>query len=241
MSGAVLSKRLMAVSQKASFVGGCFSKLLFIFLLAALVGLGASAFLVTQPQDLSDLSTETATTKALPKRDLKAVLKSSLDRSFAVTLSEAELNQWLGRSLITKQSGVFEGRVTLDRVWVRLEDGRAEVIMARRFLGHPFTVSMYLQVERVEGMKGTSTEITLHGGPYLKDFPDPPKGGRFGKLVVPQGFLIFVMPAYEKLAARFNEEIELCFRDMARIKIEKGRLILNPQDPSAQLGLPQAF
>lgn len=231
----------MADSHRTSFIGGCFSKLLFSFLLAALVALGAAAFLVTQPQDLTDLSTETAATKALPKRDIKAVLKSALDRSFPVTLSEAELNQWLGRTLITQQGGVFQGRVTLDRVWVRLEDGRAEVIMARRFLGHPFTVSMYLQVERVEGMKGTSTEITLHGGPYLKDFPDPPEGGRFGKLVVPQGFLILVMPAYEKLAARFNEEIELGFRDMARIKIEKGRLVLNPQEPSGPQGMPQAF
>ncbi len=231
----------MAASHKPSFIGGCFSKLLFLVLLAALLGLGAAAFFVTQPQDLSDLSTETAATRALPKRDIKAVLKSALDRSYPVTLSETELNQWLGRTLITKQGGVFEGRVTLDRVWIRLEDGRAEVIMARRFLGHPFTVSMYLQVERVEGMKGTSTEITLHGGPYLKDFPDPPRGGRFGQLVVPQGFLILVMPAYEKLAALFHEEIELGFRDMARIKIEKGRLILNPQDPSSQQGLPQAF
>ena len=33
----------------------------------------------------------------------------------------------------------------------------------------------------------------------------------------------------------------VCIRDMARIKIEKGRLILNPQEPSGQQGLPQAF
>jgi hypothetical protein len=100
---------------------------------------------------------------------------------------------------------------------------------------------MYLQVARVEGGKGRITEIERHGGPYHKDFPNPPRGGRFGKLVVPQGFLLLVMPAYEKLAAAFPEEIELAFRDMARITIENDRLVLDPREPMGQQGMPKVF
>ena len=69
-----------------------------------------------------------------------------------------------------------------------------------------------------------------------------PRGGRFGKLVVPQGFLLLVMPAYEKLVPLFREEIHLGFEEMARIKIEKNRLVLDPREPSGDpSGLPQTF
>jgi hypothetical protein len=100
---------------------------------------------------------------------------------------------------------------------------------------------MYLQVARMAGPKGTSTEIQMHGGPYHEDFPNPPRGGRFGKLVVPQGFLLLVMPAYEKLAAAFPEEIGLAFREMARITIENDRLVLDPREPMGQQGMPKVF
>ncbi|HEX7262319.1 MAG TPA: hypothetical protein VF258_10930 [Luteolibacter sp.] len=231
----------MADSTKPSFIGGCFSKLLFLILLMAAVGLGTAAFLVTRPQDLSDLGGYGPTAKPLPEREMKAVLKNAIDRGFAVTLSEAEINQWLGRTLQTRQGGILKEKVTLDRVWVRLEEGRAEVVMERKLWGKPFTTSMYLQVERMEDVKGTVTEVHRHGGPYHPDLPKPPRGGRFGKLVVPQGFLILVEPAYEKLAAKYAEELELGFKDMSRISIEKGKLILDPREPLGQEGMPAGF
>jgi hypothetical protein len=219
--------------------GGCFSKLLLLILLAAAGGLGSAVYLALQPQDLSDLSSPIAA--AEPGRDIKKVLQSAIDRGYKVTLTQAEINQWLGRTLVTKQAGFLEGKVTLDRVWIRLEEGHAEVIMARSFLGKPFTVSMFLQVERVEGMQGTATEIQLHGGPYHPDFPNPPRGGRFGKLVIPQGFLILVMPAYQKLAGLFSDEVRLSFQEMSRIHLEKGEIVLDPREPLGDQGMPQSF
>src|SRR6478609_5561456 len=115
----------MADSSKSSFIGGCFSKLALLILLAAAVGLGSAVFLATRPQDLSDLGGYGPTAKPLPERDMKAVLKNAIDRGFAVTLSEAEINEWLGRTLQTRQGGILKEKVTLDRVWVRLEEGRA--------------------------------------------------------------------------------------------------------------------
>lgn len=221
--------------------GGCLSKLMFLLLFAAAGGLGTAVYQVCQAQDLTDIGGHAPPAKPLPEREMKVVLKNAIDRGYAVTLSEAEINQWLGRTLTTRQGGLLEEKATLDRVWVRLEDGRAEVIMARNLAGHPFTVSMYLQVERLEGPKGAVTEIALHGGPYHPDLPNPPRGGRFGKLVVPQGFLLLVMPAYEKLAALFPEEIELGFREMARIRIEKGQLVLDPREPLGHEGMPATF
>jgi hypothetical protein len=238
----MLSTQPMAETNKPKSGGGCLLKLLFLILLVPCVGLGMAVFYAVQPQDLTDLGGyRSAAAKPGTHREIKAVLKNAISRGYPVTLTETEINQWLARNLSAKQGGLFEGRVTLKRVWVRLEDGRAEVVMERDFLGKPFTVSMYLQVARMEGPKGTTTEIERHGGPYNKDFPNPPQGGRFGKLVVPQGFLLLVMPAYTKLAAVFPEEIELAFREMSRITIENDRLILDPREPMGQQGMPKVF
>ena len=58
---------------------------------------------------------------------------------------------------------------------------------------------------------------------------------------LPWQFLRLVMPAYEKLAAQFPEEIELALRSMSRIRMEKGSLVLDPREPLGEQGMPQTF
>lgn len=231
----------MANSAKTQAGGGCLRKLLMMILLIGGLVLGVALAFVSQAQNLTDIGGYGAA--AAPARDLKTVLQNAVTRRYAVTLTETELNQWLGRTLVAKQGGCLAGQVTFERVWVRLEDGRAEVVMERKILGLPFTVSMYLQVEQTEGPKGVFTEVLLHGGPYFQsNLPLPPRGGRFGQLVVPQGFLHLVVPAYERLAALFGDEIHLGIEEMARVKIERGRLVMDPRSPSEDLpGVPQSF
>lgn len=231
----------MAESSKPKSGGGCLGKLLVLILLAGFAGLGAAVFFVVQPQDLTDIGGYGPAAKTAPVRDLKAVLQSSIDRGHAVTLTENEINHWLKRTLVAKQGGVLAGQLSLERVWVRLEEGHAEIVMERAVMGQPFTVSMFLRVEQLQGLKGVETKVHLEGGPYHESLPRPPRGGRFGKLVVPQGFLLLVKPAYEKLAAVFEDEIGV-IEQMSRLKIEKGRLILDPREPSNDPpGLPQTF
>ena len=65
------------------------------------------------------------------------------------------------------------------------------------------------------------------------------KGGRFGQLVVPQGFLLLVLPAYEQLAALYRKELELGFEEMSRITLADGKLILDPRpDGGAEIPGP---
>jgi hypothetical protein len=50
------------------------------------------------------------------------------------------------------------------------------------------------------------------------------------------------MPAYQKLTGLFPEEINLGFEEMSRIKIEKGRLVLDPRAASSMDSLmPETF
>lgn len=232
----------MAEPSKPKSGGGCLGKLFFLILLVAACGLGAAVFFITQPQDLSDVGGYgPMANRKTPARDLKVVLRNSLDRGYPVTLTETEINQWLGRTLLAKQGGLLADQVALERVWVRMEPGVAEVIMERRFMGQPFTVSMFLQVEQLQGPKGVRTEVLMHGGPFHESVPKPLRGGRFGQLVVPQGFLLLVMPAYQKLAAVFRDEIHLGFEEMSRINIGKNRLVLNPREPSGDASAVQTF
>lgn len=228
-------------APQASGELGCFSKLISLFLLACLAGLGFALYSVYLPQDLSDLRRQPADSAVPVGRELKVVLRNAIDRGYPVMLSEVEINEWLARTLVARQEGFLREKVTFERVWLRLDEGVAEVVMERKLWGHPFTVSMYLQAERLEGPDGLTTEIRLHGKPFHEDFPNPPRGGRFGKLVVPQGFLLLVMPAYRKLADVFPEEISLAFREMPRFRIEKDRLVLDPREPLGDEGMPQPF
>lgn len=214
--------------------GGCLGKLAGLLVFGVIVGLGVAIYFITLPQDLTDIggSSPSATTPASPPRDMKAVLTKAIEGNYSVRLSETELNHWLARELELKQGGKLAEWVTLKRVYVRLREGVAEVIIERDVAGYPLTTSMFLQVEQTETAKGIATEIHLHGGGFHEMVPVPTRGGRFGQLTVPQGFLIMVMPDFRKIAGLFETEIELGFERMSRIRIEEKGLMLDPKKPT---------
>lgn len=214
--------------------GGCMGKLLGLLVFGVLVGLGAAIYYVTLPQDLSDIggySLSTTKPSSTP-RDINAVLTKAIEGDYSVQLSETELNNWLARELKLKQSGELAEWVSLKRVWVRLREDVAEVIIERDVAGYPLTTSMFLQVEQTETAKGISTKIHLHGGGFHEMVPIPSRGGRFGQLTVPQGFLIMVMPDFQKIAGVFGTEIDLGFQRMTQIRIEDKRITLDPKKPT---------
>lgn len=219
--------------DKKKAKGGCLGKLMGLIVFVAIVGLGAAIYFVTQPQDLTDLqeSPAAAGRNGSSVRDIEEVLRKAIQGDYSVRLSEAELNRWMESQLELNQGGELGANVSLSRVWVRLTDGVAEIIFEREVAGYPVTTSMFLQVEQLETAKGMRTNVHLHGGGYHDSLPIPTRGGRFGQLTVPQGFLNLVLPDFEKLAVAFQPEIELGFEKMARIKIEDGALVLHPSPP----------
>ncbi|OYV03657.1 MAG: hypothetical protein CFE26_21005, partial [Verrucomicrobiales bacterium VVV1] len=191
-----------------------------------------------QPQDLTDVGGYGPAAALAQRKDLKSTLQNSLDRGYEVTLSEEDINGYLSRTLAAKQGGLLGSNVSLDGAWVRLEEGRVEVVLERRIFGHPLTISTYIQITQTVAPTGTpSTDGVLHGGPYIKDLPLN-RGGRFGQLVVPQGFLLLVLPSFQKLADLYKTEVELALGRMARIRIQKDKLILDPREPGDLMTAP---
>ncbi|GAA5484379.1 hypothetical protein [Haloferula sargassicola] len=231
-----------APAKETKRKGGCLGRLVVLFVLLGLGGLAYAAFLVLQPQDTSDIAGTGPGARMEKARDLKEVLRNASERSYELALTEDEINRYLAQTLKAKQSGPLAEQVSVPQVAVRLEKDRAEVVITRDVAGHPFTTSMYLRVEQLEMPDGqVTTRILRNGGPYHPDLPAPLIGGRFGKVPVPEGFLHLVLPAFEKLAAVYRTPSdpsggprsipvkELDFvEDMARIRIEEGKLVLDP-------------
>lgn len=215
---------------------GCIARLFSTFLFLISVALAVALYFVFQPQDLSDV--EGYGEGAGPaQRDLGLAFRNAVDRGYDLRLSEEELNRWLAGTLEMKQGGLVSESVKLEGIAVRLEKDMAEIVMLRTVFGRPFTVSMFLRIEQTESSDGISTRLHRDGGAYMESFPNLKKGGRFGKLVVPQGLLLLVIPSFAELKDQFKDEISNGIEKMARVRIEEGILVLDPRE-SAQ---PETF
>lgn len=229
--------------------GSCAGKLAVLFLLLIVGGLGAALYQISQPQDMSDIAGYGPRGTGQSPRNLKGVLANSIKGSYELTLTEHDLNLYLRDTLKVKQGGYLESQVSFDEVAVRLEDDYAEIIMVRMVAGYPFTLSMYLRVEQSELPNGSILkEIVRNRGPYHESIPRPGVGGRFGKLPVPEGFLLLVMPAFGKLAAVYRDVDskepvkELDFiEEMAKFSIVDGKLVLDPRPNTREMMGPGPF
>ena len=192
-------------------------------------GLAYALVLIFQPQNVSDIGTGQDPVNPTKARELTKVFSKAIEGSYPLRVSEEEINAYLEKTLSARQGGALGGVVTLEKVLVRLENERAEVVMLRKIGGMDFTISMWVSIEQTENARGeVETHIDPNGGPMaLLPFID--RGGRFGKLVVPQGFLHLVKTSFASLAGLYPEEIRLGFEEMSRIKIEDGALVLDPR------------
>lgn len=198
-------------------------RLMLGLIVVAMSGLAAAILLVLVPQDLSDLEGYGEQYPA-EARDLGRVLEESVKRGHEVTLSEAEINRWLGQQVRISQKGLLSSWSGPMRLGVRFEPGVAEVIMERKVLGKSLTFSMFLQLANQAGDR----QVVLHGGPYLDALSGLNRGGRFGRLVVPQGYLHLVKSAFFGVGEACSKELHLAFEEMEAQRIEDGRLILVP-------------
>ncbi len=211
---------------------GCIGKLLGLLMVVGLAGVGAAMFFIFQPQDLSDLDGRGPGAVGKPSRDLPQVMKNALDGGYPLTVTEEDVNLYLRDTLKAEQGGMLADQVKIRDVAVRLEDGRAEVIIERDVAGQSLTLSMYLRVDQRELPDGrVTTQIFRNGGLYHESLPRPAVGGRFGKLPVPEGFLHLVLPSFESLAAVYRTDGSKPVKaldfinEMSRIRIEEGKLV----------------
>lgn len=222
-----------AAEEKDEKKGGCLGKLLVMFVLVLLGGFATALFFIAQAQDTSDIRGYGGVNPAAEQRDLKKVLENSIARGHPLTLTEEEINRYIRSTLAGRQAGQLAPWVELKGVAVRTEDERVEVVIERVIAGRPFTVSMYLSIEQQELPDGRiETYVHRHGGKMIGRLPQPMLGGRFGRVQVPQGFLLLVLNSFEQISALYQEELVLALEEMARIRIGKHGVLLDPRGSS---------
>lgn len=192
--------------------------------LLALAVLGGLTYLTFDPQSLTDIDGYRETPALVPPagRDLGKVLESAYQGGHAATISEEELNNYIQRTLSVEQGGAFQGHVELKGVWVRLEDGVAEVIIERELMGQRrHTLSMFLTID--QQIEEGGQVVTLVN----------PEGARFGRTRVPEGYLYLVMGSFTSLGRAYGGELDTLkkmFKGMTRVTIADGELILTPPE-----------
>lgn len=203
---------------------GVIMRNLLMLALLFLAVLGGLTYLTFDPQSLTDIDGYRETRRIVPQqgRDLGKVLDAAYKGKHAATISEEEINTYIQRTLKLEQGGAFAGHVELKGVWVRLEDGVAEVIIERELMGkRRHTLAMRLSIEQTVGADGqVATEIK-------------PQAGRFGRTRVPQGYLHLVIGSFDSLGRAYGGELDILkkmFKGMTRVTIGDGELVLTPPE-----------
>lgn len=212
---------------------GCLAQLFFLFSAALSPVLAIAIAVMLLPQDLSDIEGYGPGAQAQEARDLGAVLRESLERGHEITITEEELNRWIGQTLKIEQKGLLGFAVKINGIGVRISEDQAEIVIERSFLGLKSTHSMFMQVLVESDAVSSSKEVILHGGPIANFFTPLKRGGRFGRLTVPQGYLYLVKPCFFQLGETCGKELEMAFGKMHSIRLEEGKLVLTPRQAAS--------
>ncbi|MDE0859957.1 MAG: hypothetical protein OSA93_07340 [Akkermansiaceae bacterium] len=196
--------------------------ILIAFLMVA--GLGMGVYLSFQPQDLTTISGYSPDDRSERATDVPAMIRLAAKNRQPIVLSEKQVNSWLAENLKVRQEGNFAKETELKGVWIRFDEaegGRAEFIIERKVRNITHTSSMFLRFQRRKKEDDSfTTTVRKDGGSFLGTVLI---GGRFGKLKIPQGFLLFTQDAYANLGALFEEEFQMIEQNI--IKEGAGRIV----------------
>ncbi len=200
--------------------------LLVLGILSAMVGF---VYFGWQGADLSDVSGRKGI--AIGYVDIERKVRNALDANVEVTLTEAELNQYIAKNLKMKQGGFMKDFAKVKGVYVDLKPDVMEIFIKREIAQYgedgtiktdvfkPFThtVSMKLKIFTEVDEKGMTTRKV--------EFP----GGTVGKAPTPGRMVLVVKASFDQIAEHFKTETELGYEKMTSITVGDGFIKLDPR------------
>ncbi len=213
---------------------GLIKMVMTLLVLLVLGAMGGFIYYGWQGGDLSEVSGRDGIMKGqsgIGYVDIERKVRNALNADREVTLTEAELNQYIAKNLKMKQGGFMKGFATVKGVYVDLKRDMMEVFIEREIAQYgeegviktdvfkPFnhTVSMKLKIFTVvDGQGSTSRNI---------EFP----GGMIGKAPTPGLMVTIVKDSFDQLAEHFESEIDLGYDKMTSITVGDGFITLDPR------------
>ncbi|MEZ7955600.1 MAG: hypothetical protein QMC23_03055 [Rubritalea sp.] len=208
---------------------GMLKTVITLLVLVILTAIGGFVYFGWQGADLSDVSGKKGI--AIGYVDVERKVRNALNANAEVTLTEAELNQYIAKNLKMKQGGFMKGFAKVKGVYVDLKPDMMEIFIEREIAQYgekgavktdvfkPFThtVSMKLKIYTVVDETGMTT---------LKvEFP----GGSIGKAPTPGLMVTVVKASFDQLAEHFKAETDLGYKKMTSITVGDGFIKLDPR------------
>lgn len=180
------------------------------------------------PRTLTDFDGVTNDAEQGEVVDLKEKLKQALEKSYEVTITEAELNLYIAQRLKLTHSAIVDDYVTIKGVYVDLKPNLVDITIEREidyaanqqadgskkfsFLPLSQTLSMQLAVTSSASENGdVNTQVS---------FP----GASFGQAPSPGGLATVVKPNFDVVYDFFAEEIKLGYNNKSSITVEDGMM-----------------
>ncbi len=167
-----------------------------------LVFTGSLAYVVVRmwtPQNLRDVAGYTDKGKA---KDISSALKNGGGKELIFT--EGEVNRFLRDTCRMRQTGLFSIIAHAQGVAVRFHDGYAELVIDR-LLGANIhqTTAVNLSFQQVMEHGRPSLQVSFCGGDPI--FGNMPRGGRIGRVAVPERHIRMLQPALMTLLACYPD------------------------------------
>lgn len=145
---------------------------------------------------------------------LRERLQSAIEGDYPVTFREDELNAWLSKRLVAKQTGLMEPYVKNSYVWVDLTEGQMDVIIEREF------INRYTHV----------TSLLLKFTRFERGYGIQPYSAQIGQVKAPGGLARIIVSPFEQILEELSEELlPYSDRQIRDIHIEDGQITLDPR------------
>lgn len=196
--------------------GGIIVRLIKLVALLLLVGVLYGAYLASQAQNLDDVGGY-GEENLVAGRNLYGEIREGVRAGEVIRISERDLNAYVQENIELKQSGTLAEKVSARDIWVRLEKEVMEVIIEREVWGYPHTLSAKFRFPDIAMGDGRTKPAMEWDSVSV------------GQLRLPQGYGLLMVDGFEKLAEALEAELEPAFREMGKISVEKGMLVLDPR------------
>ena len=200
--------------------------LVFLVTIGLILGIGWLVCLTWAPQDLSKLP---GYRQAEGAPDILELVRQSDKNNSALTLTENDVNRYLASTVKAAQNGILSAVARPNGIGIRFHEGYMEIIIERRVgINLRQTVSMYVtviqEVDQASNLPVTRLEYCVADdrNSFIKI------GGSLGQLEIPQGYILFLRPAYENLASSYQELLTTIIDSGKIIRISPGRIDLLP-------------
>ena len=178
-------------------------------LLVGLSGLTAAAILSHETPDLSQVKVGADATDHASLDLLEMLGQAVVKQAAQVEVNEADLNDYLARSLKPEPRGRTGQFARFDRLLLDLEDGHCTAYFCWNVLGHTDVISVQFSIQR-----------------KVNEFIIEIERGAYGNLQVSRGFLTPAIPAMREVVRACKPEIDAIFK-LPHIRIAKDKLVMD--------------